>query len=431
MATEVAQAAAPDESFRASFTRLEPEFTAALPPHMPVDRFMRVVLTAVNGNPELLQADRRSLFEAAMKAAQDGLLPDGREGALVIYNTKLPKQNGQDREQWIKKVQWMPMIAGILKRVRNSGELKTIVARVVYGGDKYRHWIDDDGEHIEYEAAEGDAQDRNIFRKVFAMAKLKDGSIEVEEMTPADIDKVRNASKAKSGPAWTIWEEEMKKKSALRRLSKRLPISSDLDDLIRRDDDLYDFSAKPGDMPAGFEAVKNLRDDQRVVDHRPGQTFDAGAGREGDTVDAGRGDGAEEMRGSSQAQADQATGPGKDREAAQEDRISSGRQSSGKPDDAGSGAQAQEGARPAEASRTAAATNQRPYEMDAKSYMGFMRDEFDKATVGAVVDDLWGSTRKDRQELLSDGSMSTEQLAELEADKKAKITALKLRRDKA
>ncbi len=131
--------------FKSQIANNESEFRAAMPAHIPVERFTRVVTTAVVGNPDLLTADRRSLFESATKAAQDGLLPDGREGALVIYNTKV-KLDG--KEHWIKKVQWMPMIAGILKKVRNSGELSTIVARVVYDGDKFRNWIDDSGEHI-------------------------------------------------------------------------------------------------------------------------------------------------------------------------------------------------------------------------------------------------------------------------------------------
>ena len=95
--------------FKDQVRRTENEFRAALPAHIPVERFKRVVMTAVVNNPSLLDADRRSLFDSAMKAAQDGLLPDGREGALVIFNAK---QNGG----WIKKVQWMPMIAGILKK---------------------------------------------------------------------------------------------------------------------------------------------------------------------------------------------------------------------------------------------------------------------------------------------------------------------------
>jgi recombination protein RecT len=215
----------------------EQEFAAALPAHIPSERFSRVIMTAVNSNPALLYADRASLFSAAMKAAADGLLCDGREAALVIYRTKKKDQDGNDR--WIDAVQYMPMVAGILKKCRNSGELASIVARVVYAGDRFRNWIDNEGEHLDYEA--GESQERDIVRCAFAMAKLRDGSIEVEVLKPADIEKIRSVSRSKDKGPWVEWWEEMAKKSAIRRLSKRLPLNTDLDDLIRRDDALYDF----------------------------------------------------------------------------------------------------------------------------------------------------------------------------------------------
>uniref|UniRef100_UPI00195373C4 recombinase RecT n=1 Tax=Klebsiella aerogenes TaxID=548 RepID=UPI00195373C4 len=46
-----------------------------------------------------------------------GLLPDGREGAIVEFSGK---------------AQWMPMIGGLRKKVRNSGEIATWEAHVVY-----------------------------------------------------------------------------------------------------------------------------------------------------------------------------------------------------------------------------------------------------------------------------------------------------------
>src|SRR4051812_23741404 len=110
------------------------QFQAALPAHIPVERFKRVVMTAVQQNPKLLNADRPTLFTSSMKAAQDGLLPDGREGALVIYNTKI-KVNG--KEVWVDAVQWMPMIAGIRKKVRNSKEIATWDVKVVYEKDDF------------------------------------------------------------------------------------------------------------------------------------------------------------------------------------------------------------------------------------------------------------------------------------------------------
>ena len=54
------------------------QFAAVLPRHIPVERFGRVVLTAVQTNPVLSNVERRSLWNACMKAAQDGLMPDGR-----------------------------------------------------------------------------------------------------------------------------------------------------------------------------------------------------------------------------------------------------------------------------------------------------------------------------------------------------------------
>jgi len=269
MAETNTQALTPAQQFHQSFTKMESQFSLALPKHMPVERFMRVVLTAVNSSPELLQADRQSLFESAMKAAQDGLLPDGREGALVIYNTKVSKRGESDR--WIKKVQWMPMVAGIMKKARNSGEIALITAGCVWGGDKFRYWIDDEGEHIFYEPS--DKQDRSVFVKAFAMAKLKDGTVYALPMSPSDIDKVRAASKAKDGPAWNNWYDQMAQKAAIRRLAKRLPMSSDLDDLIRRDDELYDFNGKNDPERVAFQPVRNPLSDEepKAIEHDAGE----------------------------------------------------------------------------------------------------------------------------------------------------------------
>lgn len=257
------------------------EFAFALPAHMPAERFNRVILTAVQNNPALIDADRQSFFNSCMKAAQDGLLPDGREGALVIFNGKIKRKNdrGLDVEQSVQLVQWMPMIFGILKKIRNSGQLKSIVARVVYEGDQFRYWIDNEGEHLEYEAADNPNPD--VIRRVFAMAQTLDGGNYVEVMTVDEIEKVRAVSRAgKAGP-WAQWWDQMACKTVLRRLSKRLPMSSDLDDLIRRDDGLYDLKT------VGGEAAPRLRGAAALdaLAARPGTAMLAGPSGGGDVID--------------------------------------------------------------------------------------------------------------------------------------------------
>ena len=107
-----------------------------------VDRFIRVVLNAVLANPDLLDADRRSLMSACMKAAQDGLQPDGREAVLNIYNTKKKWQDPKTRqwqEEWVKTAQYLPMVGGLVKKLYESGEVTYLDAACVYANDRFTY----------------------------------------------------------------------------------------------------------------------------------------------------------------------------------------------------------------------------------------------------------------------------------------------------
>jgi recombination protein RecT len=208
-----------------AFVELRPQLQAALPASVPVQKFERTALTAIQLQPDLLHADRRSLFLSCLQAATDGLIPDGREGALVVYRTKVKRGS---KEEWIEKVQWMPMYSGLLKKVRNSQQLASISANVVYSGDAFDYELGDD-ERIVHKPA---LTKRGEPVAVYAIAKLKDGSIYREVMPWSDVLRVRESSKAKAGPAWTTWPDEMARKTVIRRLSKRLPASSDLDQYL-------------------------------------------------------------------------------------------------------------------------------------------------------------------------------------------------------
>ena len=220
------------EEVRNAITKMEPQFKMALPSHISAEKFQRVAITAIQNNPDLVQADRRSLYAACMKSAQDGLLPDGREAALVTFNTK------QKDGTWVKAVQFMPMLAGILKKVRQSGELATIHADVVYANDKFRYWVDTSGQHIEHEPILFGERGNAI--GVYAMAKTKDGSIFVQPLSLADIEKIRAVSKSKDSGPWSQWWSEMAKKSAIRRLAKYLPQSTDIENILHADDELFE-----------------------------------------------------------------------------------------------------------------------------------------------------------------------------------------------
>ena len=243
------------------------QFQAALPAHIPVERFKRVVLTAIQHNPKLATADRPSLFTSAMKAAQDGLLPDGREGALVIYNTKM-KVNGA--EQWVDAVQWMPMIAGIRKKVRNSKEIATWDAKVVYERDEF---IYEDGLNLilKHRPYIGEGDPGKVIA-AYSVAKLKTGEVSVEVMTRHQIDRIRALSKSKDRGPWVDHYAEMAKKTVARRHSKVLPMSTDLDDLIRRDDSLYDLEGASDKSVNAAARRPQLSDFTEVESSKPTDT---------------------------------------------------------------------------------------------------------------------------------------------------------------
>jgi len=220
------------DGLKMSITKMGPQFKAALPKHISQEKFTRVLITAVGSTPALAQADRSSLFSAVMKSAQDGLLPDGKEAAIVTFKNKTGGTTAQ----------YMPMLAGILKKVRNSGELSSITAQVVFEKDKFKYWVDADGEHLQHEP--NLFSDRGNPIGVYALAKTKDGAVYIEVLTYNQVMDVRNVSKSKDSGPWSgAFEGEMWKKTAIRRLSKRLPMSTDLEQTITADDELYDLDA--------------------------------------------------------------------------------------------------------------------------------------------------------------------------------------------
>lgn len=217
----------PYQEIEGGLVAMQGDLSSTLPSHIKPDTFQQVALTAIQNDPNLLNADRQSLFNSLKKAAQDGLLPDGREGALIMFKNR---------------AQWMPMIGGVLKKIRQSGELASITAQVVHQGDQFDYWIDDDGEHLRHRPNFSD--DRGPVRLVYALAKTRDGSVYIEVMTYQEVEKVRSASRSKNNGPWVTWWEQMAKKSAMHRLAKRLPLSPEIMTVVQRDESLYDFAPR-------------------------------------------------------------------------------------------------------------------------------------------------------------------------------------------
>ncbi len=204
----------------AALEAMKPQLAAALPKHLTAERLSRVVMTAVQQTPRLLDCDRSSLFSAVMTCAQLGLEPDGTLGQAYLV-------------PFGSKVQFIPGYKGYLALARNSGEVETIQAHQVYKGDvfEYAYGLKEDLRHVPGEDV--DRSDDNITH-FYAYAKFKDGGGHIfEVLTKAEVDAVRDnsdgykafkANRIKDNP-WHSHYAQMGRKTAIRRLANYLPMN--------------------------------------------------------------------------------------------------------------------------------------------------------------------------------------------------------------
>jgi recombination protein RecT len=227
-------------AFHSSLAKMAPQFKAALPSHISPEKFVRVVQTVTTLNPDLLLADRRSLFAACTKCAQDGLIPDGREAALVVFNTNTGTKT---QPKWTKAVQYMPMVAGIMKKVRNSDTIAKWSVHVVKENDKFDYELGDN-EQLTHKPA---LTKRGNVIAAYSIVTTKDGMISREVMATEEIEAVRARSRSKDSGPWVTDYDEMCKKTVIRRHSKRLDMDTEkageLASVIRADDDLTDLTS--------------------------------------------------------------------------------------------------------------------------------------------------------------------------------------------
>lgn len=196
--------------FKADLDRYMPTIAGVLPPNIQPEAFRAAVMTAANLNPDLAtKATRTSILTSCMKAAADGLLPDGREGAIVIFGSE---------------AQFLPMVQGVIKRMRQTGKLKSLRAHAVFEKDLF-HYSYGDEERIQHEPYNG-LDDPGAIIAAYAIAIMDNGEIQREVVLRRDLKAARAASKAPNSPAWVKFESEMSRKVAIHRISKYIPNSS-------------------------------------------------------------------------------------------------------------------------------------------------------------------------------------------------------------
>jgi recombination protein RecT len=218
---------------RDKVSALDADLQTMLPKAIPSAKFIRTVHTALQLNPGIVEAKTNSILASCLKAAADGLLLDGREAALVVYRSK----GGP-------VAQYLPMVYGIIKKVRQSGEISVFNSFIVYENDEFAitYGMDPTLDHSpKLTGSRGDPIG------CYAVCKFKNGDTDLEWMTHDEIEAVRARSKARNSGPWVSDWGEMARKTLLRRISKRLPMEADAMSIITRVDELYDLGKEPDD----------------------------------------------------------------------------------------------------------------------------------------------------------------------------------------
>lgn len=183
-----------------------------LPSHINPERYIKSAIAAIAKNPRLLQCTKSSILESVVQAATIGLEVGSAlgEGYLVPYKDQC---------------QFIPGYRGFISLARRSGEIVSISANVVHEKDEFVFEL---GIHpnVTHRLNLIDEDPGKVIA-VYAGASLKDGGDQLVVMSHREIEAIRKRSRASGNGPWVTDWEEMAKKTAIRRLFKMLPVSTE------------------------------------------------------------------------------------------------------------------------------------------------------------------------------------------------------------
>lgn len=203
------------------------DFASVLPSHIKAETWVRLAQGALRkgkrgpgGRFELedAAANNPGVFLAALlDAARLGLEP----GTEQYYLTP-------------RKVKGRLEILGIvgyqghIELMYRAGAISSVVAEVVYTGDRFSYAPGRD--EVPVHEIDWDADDRGTLRLVYAYARMKDGATSrVVVLNRADIARTRASSQGSDSDysPWRLHEASMWLKSAVRQLQKWVPTSGE------------------------------------------------------------------------------------------------------------------------------------------------------------------------------------------------------------
>jgi recombination protein RecT len=207
-----AVAATPAKTFRdlISTDNYKSQIAAALPKGLTAERMTRVVLTAINRNPTLLDCTKESMWQAVLDCAALGLFPDALGRAYLV--------------PYAKTCQLIIGYKGLIDLMYRSDRIDMIQVGAVHQGDR---WVYERGMNPKLEHTPCDKPGE--LTHVYTLVHLKGcGMPSIEVMTKREVDAIRARSRSGNNGPWKTDYEAMAVKTCIRKHSKVLPMSSEL-----------------------------------------------------------------------------------------------------------------------------------------------------------------------------------------------------------
>lgn len=204
-------------------------------------RLLRGLASVASKNPALLGCTTASLLNAVRHCVQLGLEPASPLGLVYIIPYK-------------SEATVVVGYKGLIELALRSGKVESIDAQNVYLGDEIDVVLGTTAS-ITHRPTGTTRNDASI-ESTYAYAFLPGARAPViEHMDRAELLAIESRSKARSGP-WKTDRGEMMRKTAIRRICKRLPKSGDLDHAINLNNQAegIDFS-NPHDRPRSGRAL--------------------------------------------------------------------------------------------------------------------------------------------------------------------------------
>lgn len=202
-----------------------PDCYALLPADVTGEQFRAALWLELTGRPALKDCTIDSLRTCIVQAAADGLLP-GRDCHFLPFN---------DRGKTGRRATKVDNYHGLQRALERTGKVTRSWAAPVCQHDTWEFdRFMDRPKHIEAMTM-GKKPGKELF--YYGAILFKDGTCAFEPISMEELERIRLVSPAHESGPWRDWPTMMKRKTALKRVCKYVPVTTQLQAMLERDDE--------------------------------------------------------------------------------------------------------------------------------------------------------------------------------------------------